>query len=123
MRKRNLLIGVVVLIVLAATHWLAYDSGVRYVIASDAPRRQYARADEPFDELICEVDVLRAAAKCPEGFSKEDLWKWRAETETTMRAAENKTLVYCKKSGDEGREAFVRRKIREARDLLAMLPK
>jgi hypothetical protein len=123
MKKRNLLLGAAVLIVLTVTHWFAYDSGVQSVLASDTSRREFARADEPFDELLCQVDVLRVAAKCPDVFSEEELRRWRAATEATIQAAETIGLVYYEKSGDEGREAFVRRKIGEARDLLAKLPK
>jgi hypothetical protein len=123
MKKRYLLIGVAIVLILAGTHWFAYHRGLQYAHEQNAPLRENLRADDPFDRLLCYVPVLNAAAKCPEDFNKEDMRKWRDETVATLAEAETMSLDYYNKAGDESRKIFMRTKIDEARSLLAKLPK
>lgn len=109
MTIRHLAIGVVAIVVLLITHWFTYNSGFRHSLDKDAPRRENVQGIEPYSELLFEVNVLRVAAKCPEGFSKEELHKWRNETQTSISRAESTTLDYARRSGDEGLEDRVRK--------------
>lgn len=123
MSKRNLLIGAAALLVLAVTHWFAYNRGVQEALEEDAPRLEFAEAMDPSGDLYFQIDVLRIAVKFPDDFSKKDLQRWRDETEATLSAVETETLNFLKKKGDEGEEKRVRAMILETHNLLSKLPK
>jgi hypothetical protein len=123
MKKRNFLMGAAALVVLAATHWFAYNRGVQRIVDHDTHRRESMQATAPDTILRRQIDVLGVAVKFPEDFSTQDIRKWRDETEATLAVVETETLGFYKKKGDEGREKRVRETIHEARDLLSKLPK
>lgn len=123
MTKHNLLLVGIAFALLCVTHWFAYNSGVRYSIALNAPIQENIRDMDPYDALLAEVDALRAVTRCSEDFTREDIERWRTETEATLAETESTTLSYCQKTGDEGTESRVRARIEEARLLLSKLPR
>lgn len=123
MRKRNLLLGILFLLVLIATHWFVFYLGQQRGTAEWHALRDQAVAHGELYHLRSNVSILRVMAEHPARFTEPDFRGARITGEQALSGGEKIALRYLKKTGDEAGAEEVESLLREGRELLPKLPK
>lgn len=123
MNKRNLLIGILSLIILIPTHWFAYSRGKKQGDEEWFAVRDQKMAEGQFRQLRASVSILRAMAAHPDRFSPAEIMGARVKSNNALIGGEKIALRYFKKIGDEKRAQEAQSLLQQGRELQSKLPK
>lgn len=120
MRIRNLLIGIVCLVLLIASHWFAYYRGKKH--GEKAFRSFIIQRSEKvyYLQLRSQVPILRAMVKHPDRFSQGEIAAMRIKGGMPW---DRLVLPFIKETGDEAKVQEAQSLVDEHRELMAKLPK